>query len=419
MKNNNNIMKKTLSIVTGFLLIGIMIGGVFGAVGGICPLGKDCTNNDWASYLNADSVAGCENGACTEGAGGNMNGPRGQPRASANHPSGFPNINVGADRTNYGGGQLGDLSLPGGSYPQGGGDPGQILLSLSQSLQGFVQTFAAIKQEDETGDGGSAVSSGPHHSGNPAQDSQIGEGKRELTVLENGNIDKLRGQTASVTSPDEQRLDITNNQKGTASVKFNGATSDTNQQNTATTFYQDDEAIVSVQTPKDTETNIVVNPFATNGALPAFILPLADKIIAFLSRTLVSAQQGTGQHMHLNGKDIDKSGNNIRTIPHIDLENYDAGGQELVLEIGIKTRVHNQRIDANPLLDNLDISIDKYSNKLAPINDFIITSDPNSMGVIRSEDGTFFMTDRTSNPGAASGDYARLLINTERLEMFS
>lgn len=412
-------MKKSLSILTGFLLI---LGTILVSAQ-ICPgIGGTCTNNDISSYLGIDQVTGCESGQCTPGPDGTILGPHGQPISGSNFPStAFSQAQVMPGATGYNG-PAGSLSLPPGGFPQGGaggGDPGSYLLSVFPAISGFLQNFAVLAPEDETGEGGPATSSGPFLSGNPAQDAEVGSGSRELEVLANGNIGKLRGQTVSLDGTANQRLDTTNNREGVASVRFNDGLADTTQLNAATTYYQDDQAIVSVQTPKDTETNIVVNPGAANGVLNVFTLPLADKLINYLSKTLVSAQQGTGQHMHLNGDDMDKSGNNIRTTPHIDLDNYRAGGQELVLEIGIRTRVHNQRIDAAPLLEELDINVNKLSNKLATKDSFIVTKDPNSKGVIRSEDGTFFHTDRTSNPGASAGEYARLIINTERLEMFS
>ncbi len=397
---------------------GLLISIILISINFVIAFQAGCTYCE-PTFWNLDSLQGATPDY-TLSPNGDLVDPSGQTRLSASHQAGaFPQVSLSPQGTTYGGGPAGGLTAPPGAFPQGGGggDPGSYLLSVFPAISGFLQNFAVLAPEDQTGDGAPAVSSSPFADGSQPVDT--GTGARELEVLANGNIGRLRGQTVNLEGTNQERVESTNSQEGFASIDFNDGLADTTQLNAATTYYQNNEPIISIQTPKDIATNIVVNPLTSNGVLTGLSFPLADIIINHLSRTFVSAQQGTGQHMHLNGNDIDKSGNNIRTIPHIDLDNYNAGGQELVLEVGIKTRVHNQRIDAAPLLENLDIDVNKLSNKLAPQDSFIVASDPNSKGFIRSEDGTFFHTDRTSNPGASAGDYARLIINTERLEMFS
>jgi hypothetical protein len=186
--------------------------------------------------------------------------------------------------------------------------------------------------------------------------------------------------------------------------------------NTKTTFFDEGKKVLTAETPENPKTSIIFDPSSDISSF-AFTLPLINKLITHLSRTFVSAQPNQGQYIHLIGRDMDINGIKLKVIPYINLNYLKGGGQEIILDNGITVRIHNQKIHSSSLLKEIRINIDELSNKLDPNNGYIVISDEELKGIIKSKNGIFYMTDDTEN--IKNGPYTKLMINRARLEMFS
>jgi hypothetical protein len=186
--------------------------------------------------------------------------------------------------------------------------------------------------------------------------------------------------------------------------------------NTKTTFFDKGKKVLTAETPENPKTSIIFDPSSDIPSF-AFTLPLINKLITHLSRTFVSAQPNQGQYIHLIGRDMDINGIKLKVIPYINLNYLKGGGQEIILDNGITVRIHNQKIYASSLLKEIRINIDELLNKLDPNNKYVVISDEELKGTIKSKNGIFYMTDDTEN--IKNGPYTKLMINRARLEMFS